>query len=167
MLIDELLLVMPYQFVVSKSEEDYFELLPKPNIEAEQIADSSPVGPKDRITAEIFSTKDESNFEAMRKYRRDHLKIPDGSKAVCIDEDEDGDFPFCIYVYRVDDSVRNERKLYFLKTGVTEKYRYSAMILIHKEITETSGITTSDLISWPGILKEHITGDPYYKDMHA
>ena len=167
MLIDELLLKKPYQFVVAESREDYFELTPKPNIEVEQNDDLSPISPKDKITAEIFSTRDENNFDAMRKYRRDHLKIPDGSKSVGIDEDEDGDFPFCIYVYRVDDLEQNERKLYFLKTGVTEKYRYAAMILIHKEITEQSGLTMSDLVSWPMVLKEHITGDPFYKDMYA
>lgn len=41
MLIDELLLQMPYQFIVSESKDDYFELTAKPGIEAEQKDDLS------------------------------------------------------------------------------------------------------------------------------
>ena len=166
MLIDELLLQMPYQFSISESRSDYFELTAKKDIDEEQADDLSPVGPKDKITAEIFSSRGTENDNAMKEFK-EHLNLPKNTKGFSVDRDDSGDFPFLINVYRVDDKEENERKLYFLKTGVGGKYRYVAMVLIHKEITEGSGLTNSDLLSWSIVLKEHITCDPDYIEMYA
>jgi hypothetical protein len=167
MLIDELLLQMPYQFIVSESKGDYFELTAKPGIEVEQEDDLSPIGPKDKITVEVLSTQEDDIQKAMRRYRKERLNIPDDAKGMVVEVDDEDDFPFCICIFRVDNPEKNERKLFFLKTGVANNYQYGVMILIHKEITEGSGLTMSDLTSWPAVLKEHITADPYYKEMYA
>ena len=163
MKIQEILQKVPPQFKLETVRDDYIELIPSTDI-GEKMGDfSGKIDPRDKIVIEKFGTLRMSHFGAMRKFRKEYLNIPDGGPSMGIAGDEDKKNGFLTYLYRIDNKEISHRKIYFIKTGIAENYRYFARVEINKLMSNGSGITNSDLLTWSMFLNENI-GIPTNKD---
>ena len=159
MIIEDLLVEIPSEYILGDTTDEKFELIKK----EDEISSSDPksLERRDKIVVEAYGSKKDGCYENMKTYRNDHLKIETDQSAMVIDND-DPDHGFLIALYKVDDEDTDSSIYYCIKTGMTPQYSYAARVEIYRQYNPSKGFDSIEVMMWSSILKDNITNDPLY-----